>query len=175
MLPLGTCWFVYFIKMAFQSIGYYGPYAQKAGAYPGGCKPGGLSESLILAHRSKVKEFRPYPPHFCAPVSFPPWSPCLRLNGRGRSKDKPQWDKQKFGTCKITFQSQFAQFGAFLFAWGAHTESGTLSLQKVGGGVACNRPWKALLIYLSIFSLFVFSFRFPLFLSLFSLSFIASL
>ena len=64
-----------------------------AGAYPGGRPPGGGgSESLILAHWSKVEKCRPNPPgQFCA-LRVSSWSP------------RPAWgaqirDSQNFGTC----------------------------------------------------------------------------
>ena len=68
---------------------YQKPCRQLPGAYPGGRPPGGPvsvgpSESIILAPWSKVEECRP--PINLAPLKFLFMEPCLRLNGRGRSR-----------------------------------------------------------------------------------------
>ena len=59
-----------------------------SGVHPEGCKPGGSSESFILAPWSKVEEWRPHHPpcrQFGAPEVFFPAAPlgcpCLCLNG----------------------------------------------------------------------------------------------
>ena len=153
-----------------------------SGAYPGGRTSGGPSESLILAPWIKIEEWCPYPPppgQFGAPEALLAFEwqgtglriwkkegghPNLRTNrlwhlwGQGVFEgDVPpqKWRK------KIKFKSQFLRFGAFLFAWGAHTTSGALSLQIMGGG--CSAPeW---LLNLFPFFLFLFPLFFPFFFS----------
>ena len=102
-------------------------------------------------------------------VAHPGGTGCLRRMCSLRSGEK-----------FFNFQSQFAQFCAFFFAWGAHTKSDTLSLQnKGGGGTACVHlkfapEWRPLviLIYLSFPVLSLsFSLSFPFFFFSFSFSF----